>query len=182
MSRRFDHHVAALSVVRSLVLSVPVVAGGQSLDPIPASARVRIDFPTTDRSRFHRERVQSVVGNVETIRADTLLLVIRPGAVPLRIPRSAVRNLYVSAGRPPRWRAALEGAVRPALIAAALGAAGASIHRKEGDPSPAQMAASSAAWAGATGAIVGAWSPKERWRPISLQDSIARQASSTRSR
>ena len=114
--------------------------------------------------------------------SDTLLLVVRQGGVPLRIPRASVRNFYVSDGRPPRWRAALEGAVRPALIAAALGAAGASIRRKEGDPSPTQMAASSAAWAGATGAILGAWSPKERWRPISLQDPIARQVSSTRDR
>jgi len=30
--------------------------------------------------------------------------------------------------------------------------------------------------------MLGAWSPKERWHPISLQDSIARQASSTRDR
>jgi hypothetical protein len=62
--------------------------------------------------------------------------------------------------------AALDGALLPALITGALSAAGAAIHHKEGDPSPAGMAVSAAAWAGASGALIGAWSPKERWRAL----------------
>ena len=177
---RFDYKAASFGVVVTLLASVPTIARAQSLASMSADTRIRIDLPTADRSRFHREQMQSVVGTLETARADTLLLVVRRGAVPLRIPRAEVRKLYVSGGRPPRWRAALNGAVLPALITATLSAAGGSIHRKEGNPSPGQMAASSAAWAAASGALLGAWSPKERWRPISRPDSITNPASSTR--
>ena len=177
---RIDHRLASLGAVISFLVLGPAAASGQSRDSISANTRVRIDFPTGQRSWFRRQHAQSVVGTLEEARGDTLLLVVRPGAVPLRIPRAAVGTLYVSRGRPPRWRGALEGAVVPALITAALSAAGASIRRREGDPSPAQMAASSAAWVGASGALLGAWSPKERWRAVSRPDSITNVASSTR--
>ena len=170
---RFHDAAASLGVVVSLLASAPTIARAQSLASIPANTRIRIDLPTAaDRSRFRRERVQSVAGTLESVRADTLLLVVRSGAVAIRVPREAVRRLYVSRGRPPRWRAALEGAVLPALITATLTVAGGSIHRREGDPSPGQMAASSAAWAAASGAILSAWSPKERWRPMPTPDWI----------
>ena len=137
----------------------------QSLTTIPANARIRVDLPV-DRQRFHRERAQSVVGTLEEVRSDTLLIVVRRGAAALRVPRTSVSRMYVSGGHPPRWRAALDGALLPALITGALSAAGAAIHHKEGDPSPAGMAVSAAAWAGASGALIGAWSPKERWRAL----------------
>jgi hypothetical protein len=177
---RFDHKAASLGVVVSLLALAPTIVRAQSLASLSTGTRIRIDLPTADRSRFHRERMQSVVGTLETARADTLLLVVRSGADPLRIPHAAVRKLYVSGGRPPRWRAALDGALLPALITATLSAAAGSIHRKEGDPSPGQMAVSSAAWAAASGALLGAWSPKERWRPISRPDSITNSATRTR--
>ena len=177
---RLDHVVAAGGAVVALLVSMPTIARTQSLDSLSANARIRIDLPTGDRPRFRRERVQSVVGTLEAVRTDTLLLVVRPGAVPLRVPREAIRKLYVSGGRPSRLRAALEGAVVPALVAAAISGASASIHRKESDPTPGQMAASSAAWAAASGAVFGAWSPKERWRPITQPDSTLRRALPTR--
>jgi hypothetical protein len=179
---RFDNHLAFVSVVVGLLASVPTFAGGQSPDAISANTRVRIDLSTTERSRFGRERAQSVVGTLEAVRGDTLLLIVRPDAAPLRIPRGAMRTVYVSDGHPARWRAALNGALLPALIAGMLSAAGASIHPKQGDPSPAQMAASSAAWAGASGALLGAWSPKERWRAVPRLDSITNHTPSPRER
>jgi hypothetical protein len=179
---RLDHRLAAIGVVLGLVAVTPTNGGAQSLGAIPMHSRVRVDLPTTERSRFHRDRGQSVVGTLEDVRDDTVLLAVHPGAIALRIPRAAVRNLYVSGGHPSRWRAALDAALFPALITAAVTAAGTSINRKDSGPSPAQAAASSAAWAGASAALLGAWSPRERWHPISLQDSIARQASSTRDR
>jgi len=171
---RFDHRLASVGIVLGLLASTSAVVRGQSLDSIPANTRVRIDLPGADRSRYHRERPQSIVGMLETVRADTLLLVVRPGAVPLRVPRTAVRALYVSRGRPPRWRAALQEAVFPALITAGLSAAGASINRKEGQPGPAQAAISGAAWVGGSSAVLGAWSPKERWRLIPMLNAADR--------
>jgi hypothetical protein len=147
------------------------VAEGQELYSIPSNARVRVDFTAADRSRFERigigrSQAQSVAGTVAAVRADTLMLVVRAGAEPLRIPRAAISSLYLSEGRPPRWRAALNGAVGPALVAAALAAAATNIHRRPGDPSPSEAAAASALWMGASGALLAAWSPKERWQPI----------------
>ena len=74
--------------------------------------------------------------------------------------------MYLSAGQPPRWRAAFDGALGPAILAATLTAAGVAIHRRPGDPSPAEAAAATALWVGASGALLSAWHPKERWQPI----------------
>jgi hypothetical protein len=56
----FDHHLASI-VVASLFTLAPPVIQAQSLDSISANTRVRIDFPAGERSRFRRERAQSVV-------------------------------------------------------------------------------------------------------------------------
>jgi hypothetical protein len=168
---RLNLYESWVAVLVGLFASTATMAEGQGLDSVPASARVRVEFPAADRSKFDRVRLgrareQSIIGTIEAVRADTLLLLVQPGAASLRIPRAAIRSVYLSGGRPPRWRAALDGALMPALVAAALSAAGASIHRREGDPSPSEMALSSAVWAGASGAVLGAWRPKERWRPV----------------
>ena len=154
-----------------LVAALAPGAEGQGIDAIPPHARVRVDFPPADPSRFERSRFvgsrpQSVIGTLEGVRADTLLLMVRSSAEPLRVPRAAVRTMYVSRGRPPRWQAALQGALLPAVVTATLSAAGASIHRRPGDPTPSQMAVSSALWVGGSSAILSAWQPKERWRRI----------------
>jgi hypothetical protein len=167
---RLNLRRASLEALVGLFAST-AVAEAQELSSIPPNARVRIDFPAAERSRFERigighSQTQSVAGRVEAVRADTLLLVVRSGDEPLRIPRAAIRSVYVSGGHPPRWRAALDGALVPALVTAALSAAGATIHRKPGDPTPAEAAVSGALWVGASSALLSAWHPKERWRPI----------------
>ena len=162
-----------------LFATTATVAEGQGLDSVPTNARVRVDFPAADRSRFDRMRLlrareQSIIGTIQAVRADTVVLVVQAGAEPLRVPRSAIRSVYLSGGRPPRWRAALDGAVMPALVGAALSAVGTSIRRRDGDPSMSEMALSSAVWGGASGAVLGAWRPKERWRPIVVTRPSAR--------
>ena len=168
MSRLDLRSPAAVWLLLGLAAAVAPVAQGQSLDAVAARTRIRIDLPGAEPSLLGRERMQSLVGTVEAVRADTLLLVVRGAATPLRIPRASVRAAFVSGGRPARWRAAVDGAVLPAAIAAVLSAAGASIHHKRGDPSAGQMAASSAAWAAAWGALFGAWAPKERWHRLQI--------------
>ena len=155
---------AASAFLAFLILAS--TAGAQSQAPIAPDTRVRIDLRTTERSHFGRERAQSVVGRVSAFEGDTLLLVVRPGSDPVRVPRNAMRAAYVSGGVPHRWQAALRGAVMPALVGAALSAATASVRRKADDPTPGEMALSSAAWGAATGAVLGAWSPRERWHRI----------------
>jgi hypothetical protein len=97
---------------------------------------------------------------------DTVLLLVRPELSPLRVPAAAIRELYVSRGRPSRVEAAARNAWLPAVLAGASGGVMASIGRGDDDRGPGraalQRAASAAIFAGAMGAAF----PKERWRRI----------------
>lgn len=156
----------ALVVVHLLVGTRIAVA--QASDTIPVQSRVRIDFVASRHSRFRHGVTQSVIGTTSDLQKDTLLLTIRPGAEPIRVPRSSINGAYLSRGRMPRWEAGIRGAIIPAVVGAALSAAAAGIRRRPGDPTPAQSALSSAVWGGLSGAALGAWSPQERWVPISI--------------
>jgi hypothetical protein len=165
-----------------LLVAAPGALRGQALDAVVPNTRIRVDLPAADRSRFGRGRAQRVVGTLAAVRADTVLLVVRPGADPVRLPRASIRGAYISRGRPPRWQAALRGAIAPAAIGAALSALTTTIHRKDGDPTPAQAAGSSAAWGALSGAVLGAWSPKEHWHRLSLPVPSAPASQPLRSR
>jgi hypothetical protein len=151
-----------------LLVATPVAGRAQALDSLAPDARVRVDLPATGRSWRGRDQAQSVIGTLVGLRADTMLLAVRAGAVPVRIPLASTRAVFVTRGRPPRWQAAARGAVVPALMGAALSAVSGSIRRRDGDPNPGRMALSSAAWGAASGAVLGAWSPKERWRRLTV--------------
>lgn len=155
---------AALSGL--FVSLAPAAISAQVADAVSAQSRIRIDFVSTEHSRFGRVRTQSVIGTTGDLRGDTLVLSVRAGADPIRVPRSAISGAFLSQGRVSRWQAGLRGAIAPALVGAALSAAASSIRRRAGDPTPAQSALSSAAWGGLSGAALGAWSPQERWLPI----------------
>lgn len=156
----------ASRLVASLLVGTSRAAAAQVADAAPLESRVRIDFVSSGHSRFGRARTQSVIGTTSDLRQDTLLLIMQPGADPIRVPRSSISAAYVSRGRMPRWEAAVRGAVIPAIVGAALSAAASAIRRRPGDPTPAQSALSSAAWGGLSGAALGAWSPAERWLPV----------------
>ena len=151
-----------------LLIASPTIGRGQVLDSVASDARIRVDLRTTDRSWRGKERAQSVTGTLAEVRADTLLLTVHAGAAPVRVPLASMRPAFVSRGRPPRWQAAIRGIVAPALMGAALSAVSTSLHRRAGDPSPAAMAMSAAAWGAASGAVLGAWAPKERWQRLTL--------------
>jgi len=174
--------IAAVLLLVTASALAPAIARGQALDAVAPDARIRVDLVTAERSRFGRERAQSVVGTLAAVRADTVLLVVGASADPLRLPRTAIRAAYMSRGRPPRWQAALRGAIAPAVIGAALSALTMTVHRKAGDPTPAQAAGSSAAWGALSGAALGAWSPKERWHRLSSPLSPASAIQPLRSR
>jgi hypothetical protein len=64
-------------------------------------------------------------------------------------------------------RAALVGAVKPAIVGAALSAIAMSLRgRRDDDPTVGSAALSSAAWGAASGALLSAWAPKERWHRL----------------
>src|SRR5215207_7513458 len=132
---------ARYSLAVLLLVATPAMGRGQALTSVAPDMRVRVDLLATERSWHGREQVQSVVGTFVETRADTLLLAVRAGAAPIRIPLASTRAVFVTRGRPPRWQSALRGAVVPAIMGAALSAATSSIRRRPGDR-PAQMALS----------------------------------------
>jgi len=150
----------------------PNVLRAQAVDSVRRTMRVRVEFASTERSSFGRSRVQSMIGTTVPTVGDTILLMTRPDAEPIRITRASIRDVYVSQGRMSWWTSAMRGAVAPALIGAALSAAATSIHRKAGDPSAGQAALTSAMWGGASGAALGAWSPEERWHRLTTDQRL----------
>jgi len=165
-----SHHTRcaiALSSINMLLLGWgPMALRAQTTDSVQRAVRVRVDFASTEHSRFGRGQVQSMIGTTVPTGGDTLVLAIRPDAEPIRIPRASIQGVYVSQGRMSWWTSALRGAIAPAVVGAALSAAATSLHRKSGDPGPGQAALTSAIWGGATGAALGAWSPQERWNRV----------------
>lgn len=162
------HGLLQVTIVLLISGVTPFGLVGQQSDTIGASSRIRVDFATGERSIFRRSDAQSVVGTVSSLVGDTVALTIRSDAAPVLIPRSAIRELYLSKGRMTRWEAGWRGAIGPAAIGAVISLAASSVRRKAGDPSPAQSALSSALWGGLTGAALGVWSPPERWRRLAI--------------
>ena len=155
---------SAIALSSFLLASSPIALAAQTADSVQRTVRVRVELASMERSRFGRSRSQSMIGTMLPTGGDTILLMTRADAEPIRIPRATIRDVYVSQGRRSWWTSAMRGAIAPALIGAALSAATTSIHRKAGDPAPGRAALTSAMWGGASGAVLGAWSPEERWR------------------
>lgn len=162
--------VRSIPVARALVAAM-VLLSTSSLRAQPVLAampgtRIRIELPSTERSRIGRVRPQSVVGTLGGVFGDTVLLIVGGSADPLRVPFGATQSFYSSGGRPRRWQAALRGALFPALSSAAVTAVSASITRGTDDRTRMQRVTTAAAWGAASGAVLGAWSPKERWHRL----------------
>ena len=116
------------------------------------------------RRLIARPSAGQLVGELVAIEGDTVLLSVRADSGTLRIPRSTLRDLYVSRGRPNRAESAVRSAFVPAIAGAALSALSASMQRREpGDPSPGRAALTGAATSAAFAGVIGALFPKERW-------------------
>ena len=146
-----------------LVVLAPAAARAQPVDSIPIGTRIRADLHTAHVSRIRRIFAQPVAGQLVGVRGDTVLLSVSAGADAVHIPRSALRDLHVSRGRPGRLASAMRSAAVPALVSGALGGLSVAVRRREGDPSVGRAALTSAASTAAIAAVMGAAFPKERW-------------------
>jgi hypothetical protein len=174
-ARSSEQRLALASALLIAVLvptEIEAQSSAPSIEAIAPGTRIRADLYTGDVSRIRRLLGQSgggeVAGELVAIEGDTVLLSVRAGSGTLRIPRSALRDVYVSRGRPNRAESAVRSAILPAIAGAALRGLSASMQRREpGEPSPGRAAltgaATSAAFAGALGALF----PKERWGRLS---------------
>lgn len=157
--------IAALTA--SLVTFAPAMA--QTIDSIPLSTRIRADVFTSETS-FGRPRVQPLVGMLAGVRDRELLIVVRPGADTVHLPRSSVREVFTSRGLQPRLVAALQRALVPALASAAVRALYLNLYRGKGDPRPRDGALQAAAASGSVAAVLGFIMPRERWRRVPAAD------------
>lgn len=149
-----------------LLIVAPSAVRAQSLDSIASGTRIRADVFTSELWRGRRAAAQPVAGDLLGLRGDTLLLSVREGADALRIPRSVVREVYVSGGRPSRMTSAVRSAWVPAIAGAALRGLVVGVRRRDGDPSIGQAALSGAVTSAIFAAVKGALFPKERWRRV----------------
>jgi putative intracellular protease/amidase len=163
-----------LALASALLLAALVPAGveaqasAQGIAAIAPGTRIRADLVTEDVSRmrrlFARPSAGQLVGELVAIEGDTVLLSVGADSGTLRIPRSALRDVYVSRGRPNRAESAVRSAFLPAIAGAALAGLSASMQRREPrDPSPGRAALTGAATSAAFAGVMGALFPRERW-------------------
>jgi hypothetical protein len=155
-----------LAVAAATLLALPGAVRAQGADLLPAGTRVRAELPGSERAFLGRRPSQPVVGTLLGVQGDTLLLEVRPGAAPLRVPRSTLAGLQRSEGRRSRLESAARRALLPTLASAALGALAASLGR--GDDSPGEAAWKAAQRTAPFTAAIGFLSPGERWQRVSL--------------
>jgi hypothetical protein len=156
-----------LAVAAAALLAVlPGVARAQGVDLLPAGTRVRADLPGSEHTFLGHRPSQPVVGTLLGIHGDTLLLEVRPGAEPLRVPRGTLAGLQRSEGRRSRLESAARRALLPTIASAALGALAA--HLGRGDDSPGEAAWKAAQRTASFTAAIGFLSPGERWQRVPL--------------
>lgn len=141
-----------------LLVAAPSAAGAQSAPPNPGT-RIRADVS------LDAKKSQPVIGTLRGYASDTLLLAVSNGTE-LRIPQSAVRELFVSRGMTNRFLSAAQRAWLPALLSGAYTGVKLSIDRDDSDPRPLDGALQRAASAAAFSAIIGFIFPKERWTRV----------------
>lgn len=77
--------IALRSLIILLLGPSPIVLRAQAVDSVQRTMRVRVEFASTERSRFGHSRVQSMIGTAVPTVGDTILLMTRPDAEPIRI-------------------------------------------------------------------------------------------------
>ena len=158
--------VAVAAAIVGTLGAHPATARAQSTDSIQAGTRIRIGVHTGERTLLRRPKTQALVGTLVSTSGDTILLTVRPGAAPLRVPRETVNELHVSRGVPSRFESAVRRAILPTLASATFTAVALNVRRRENDPAPGRGALSAAASTAALSGAIGLLSPKERWQRL----------------
>jgi hypothetical protein len=153
----------------TLIVLLAALGFGDSTAQWPANvapgARVRVRLPevqyqeTTPRGHLLR-------GRVTALTPDTLYLAITDSVGPLALPRPLIQRLDLSRGVPSRGASALrQGVIAGALLALT------SVLLNEVDDNPADAGEAALVGGGigfATGAILGAIFPRERWKKVRI--------------
>jgi hypothetical protein len=156
-----------------LLSSSPLIrAGAQWPGEIVPGARVQARLPEAQFQPAGR-RGHLLRGRVTRLAPDTLYLAVTDSVGPLAIPRAFIERLDLSRGVPSRTSSALVHGLKSAAAMALILALW-----NELEEEPNQTSTGTAALIGggvgfATGALVGALRPQERWRRVRLGVSLA---------
>ena len=74
---------------------------------------------TGERTLFRHPKTKALSGMLVAIHGDTILLAVQPGAPGWRVPRSIVRDRYVSWEPPNRFESAVRRTAVPTVVSAA---------------------------------------------------------------
>ncbi len=147
-------------------------AGAQWPEEITPGTRVQVQLPEAQLQGAAR-RGHLLRGRVAHLAADTLYLAVTDSVGPLAIPRHLIENLHSSKGVPSRASSALRRGIPSAAASALL-----FILLNELDDASDRSSTGTAALVGggvglATGALMGALYPRERWRRVRLGVTLA---------
>jgi hypothetical protein len=157
-------------MARSLV--VPVWATALAVAPIPCAAQSALPVVVDQRVRVWTDAADAVVGQIAAVTPQGLEIAVT-GANPVIVATTAVRRVELSRGHTSRGTGFRKGALRGALILAAIGAvSGALQHEQVGEDgaSVAEAAAlgiwSGGLFGGAIGGAIGAARAGDRWQQV----------------
>ncbi len=157
-------------MARPLLASVliAVIAGA----PLPGLAQTAIPVAVDQRVRIWTDASEAVVGRVVAVTPQGLQIA-GAGANPINVSTAAVRRVEVSRGQTSRGTGFRRGAIRGALILAAVGAvSGALQHEQVGeDGATVAEAAALGLWSGGLfggliGGAIGAARAGDRWQQV----------------
>ncbi|MGH7679990.1 MAG: hypothetical protein ACRENU_16095 [Gemmatimonadaceae bacterium] len=154
----------------ALAALLPTLSQAQFPDRVQSGARVRVWVPEPYRQEQGPWKRQQLRATVDAVVGDTLHLSLPGAGGTLAVPRTSIRRLDVSRGRPSRVASAVERAIGFAI-------AGAITVALDNDPGGSEWpnyrsdwraAGEGAKWGAALGAVVGFALPTERWRRVRL--------------
>jgi hypothetical protein len=146
--------MSALALAAILAFAAPVAA--QTQPPQPGQ---RVMLLLQRRQPVEGVRGREVRGTLLAADSTTLSVELSPGATPVRVPRAAVRQAYVSLGVPSRGKSAGLGAV----AGIGSGVAVSLSYLRDETRSTTENAMIGAVGGALGGALAGALMPQERW-------------------
>ncbi len=156
----------SLALAATLAFAAPVAA--QDRTPMPGQ-RVMLHLT---REPVEGVRGRQVRGTLMAADSLTLSVELSPGATPVRVPRTAVRQTYVSLGVPSRAKSAGLGAV--AGIGSGVTYSLITFESDPDDPHSTGENLMIGAVGGALGgALAGALLPRERWAQVSTSGAVS---------
>ena len=159
------------SIAVILLVLMPGITSAQGSGVLQPGARVRVWLPEAWAQENHGPwRHQLLRGTVASLTADSLHVTVPGTDGMLSVPRSSIRRLEVSRGRPSRGATAFERAIGGAVVGAITAALN---NDPDGKRWPHysrdwRAAEEGAKWGAAVGATIGFIFPTERWRRVRL--------------